>query len=87
MDTEVLGEDVCPVCRDAISANTARHTKCGHMYHIKCLNVYVRDANTCALLFTMAQGLVDYISSYTKTRAQSARLFLHHKLFLLTTSI
>jgi len=39
----------CPICQEVITADTARSSKCGHVYHIKCFNECARKTAKCAV--------------------------------------
>ena len=39
----------CPICYEAVSANTQIKTSCNHVFHHKCLQRWTCDHNSCPL--------------------------------------
>lgn len=44
-----MTEHECCICTEDISTKTLHTTKCGHHYHKKCLNKWLKINNTCPM--------------------------------------
>lgn len=49
----------CPICLGSLLGKKAKILRCGHTYHIRCINKWMEKADTCA----MCRKIVNYDQS------------------------